>query len=297
MNNRIPITAATSEERAKRHIILLTGMSGAGKSQALKCLEDMGYEAIDNIPLNLLSIVAGQAEGARRLVLGVDVRSRDFSPEGLFGALEMWSHGDGNDATLVFLDCDETVLQRRFTETRRKHPLATDRPVADGIRLERELLAPIRQEADVLLDTTQFSVHDLKRHIRNHFAPESSQLLVFVTSFSFREGVPRDADMVLDVRFLSNPHWDEELRPMSGKDAPVGEYIARDKDFPQFFDGLCNLLRPLLPRYREEGKSYFTLAIGCTGGRHRSVFTTEKLAAYLQGLDYKVGIRHRDLKE
>lgn len=280
-----------------RHIILLTGVSGAGKSQALKNLEDMGYEAIDNMPLGLLPMVAAQAEGAEKLVLGVDVRSREFSAERLLAALEQWGSNPDTQVSLIFLDCDDAVLQRRFTETRRKHPLATDRPVADGIRLERELLAPVRERADAIIDTSSYSVHDLKRHIRDHFAPEGAELLVFVSSFSFREGVPRDADMVIDVRFLANPHWDDALRPLTGKHAPVGEYIRKDKDYAAFFDGLCQLVKPLLPRYREEGKSYFTLAIGCTGGKHRSVFVAENLAGYLTQLGYKVGIRHRDLKE
>lgn len=284
-------------EEGKRHIILLSGMSGAGKSQALKCLEDMGYEAIDNIPLNLLPLVAGQSDTANRLVLGVDVRSRDFSPERLFSALNTWRDAQNTEVTLVFMDCDDIRLQRRYTETRRKHPMASDRPVEDGIRLERELLAPVREKADFILNTSNFSVHDLKRYIRDHLAPESSELLVFVTSFSFREGVPRDADMVMDVRFLSNPHWEENLRALSGKDTAVGEYISCDKDFDKFFGGLCDLVEPLLPRYREEGKSYFTIAMGCTGGRHRSVYTAEKLAGYLTQLGYKVGTRHRDLKE
>lgn len=282
----------------QRHIILLTGMSGAGKSLALKYLEDMGYEAIDNIPLKLLPMVAGQAdEGADKLVLGIDVRSREFSSERVLQAVENWRKAEHCTVTLVFLDCDDIMLQRRFTETRRKHPLATDRPIEDGIRLERELLAPVRDAADYVLNTTAYSVHDLKRHIRDHFSADGNELLVFVTSFSFREGVPREADMVLDVRFLANPHWVDALRPMNGKDAPVAEYVARDKDFPAFFDNMCSLVQPLLPRYREEGKSYLTIAIGCTGGKHRSVFTAEKLAGFLSDLGYKVGIRHRDLKE
>jgi UPF0042 nucleotide-binding protein len=288
---------AIAAEKGKRHIILLSGVSGAGKSQALKFLEDMGYEAIDNIPLNLLPMVTGQADSADKLVLGVDVRSRDFSPENLFAAMNMWRNTPDCKVTLVFMECDDAKLQQRFTETRRKHPLALDRPVEDGIRIERELLSPVRAQADFVLNTTHYSVHDLKRHIRDHFATESAELLVFVSSFSFREGVPRDADMVLDVRFLNNPHWEENLRPLSGKDTPVADYIRHDKDFPVFFERLCELLKPLLPRYREEGKSYFTIAIGCTGGRHRSVFMTENLAGYLSQLGYKVGVRHRDLKE
>lgn len=281
-----------------RQIIVLTGMSGAGKSQALKSLEDMGYEAIDNIPLSLFGNVVGQgANVPEKLALGVDVRSRDFSPETLFAALEPWKAVAENEVTLVFLDCDGNVLQRRFTETRRKHPLAQDRPVTDGIRLERELLQPVRDVADQVINTSLFSVHDLKRYMRDHFETEEGELLLFVTSFSFREGLPRDADMVIDVRFLQNPHYVEELRPLSGKDKPVGDYVMQDEGFAPFFENLCGLITPLLPRYHAEGKSYFTIAIGCTGGRHRSVFTTEKLAGFLLGLGYKLGVRHRDLKE
>lgn len=290
----------SSKPASNRHIIVLTGMSGAGKSHALKYLEDMGYEAIDNIPLNMLGLVARQVRGRdvpQRIVLGVDVRSRDFAPERLFTTLKHWKQAEHQLVDLVFLESDDEVLQRRFTETRRKHPLALDRPIEDGIDLERELLAPVRDAADTVLDTTHFSVHDLKRYIRGKFAQEAgAELSLFVTSFSFRQGLPRDADMVIDVRFLKNPHYEEELRPQNGKDAPVAEYIQKDKDFAPFFERLTELLLPLLPRYREEGKSYFTVAVGCTGGKHRSVFVAEKLAAFLAAQGYKSGVRHRDLK-
>ena len=283
-----------------QRIVVLTGMSGAGKSQALKNLEDMGYEAIDNIPLSLIGSVIGQpGEGASRLVIGVDVRSRDFSPETLFSAIAPWREKqvpENSQLTLVFLDCEDDIIQRRFTETRRKHPLAQDRPLEDGLAIERELLAPVRDQADAVVNTSRFSVHDLKRYMREHFGDETGELLLFVTSFSFREGIPRDADMVLDVRFLKNPHYDEALRPLSGKDEPVGAFIEQDAGFAEYFANLTRLITPLLPRYREEGKSYFTIAIGCTGGRHRSVYLTEKLAGFLTGLGYKLGIRHRDLK-
>lgn len=289
---------ADAKSESIRHIIVLTGMSGAGKSQALKSLEDMGYETIDNIPLNLLGMVAGQAgEGPARLVLGVDIRSRDFSSEALFSALENWRGGEGNKVTLAFLDCDDEALQRRFTETRHKHPLAMDRAVTDGIALERELLRPIKAQADTVIDTTAFTIHDLKRHIKGIFgSKEEESLLVFVTSFSYRDGVPRDADMVLDARFLKNPHYDEALRDLNGRDEAIARFIEQDKGFPGFFSRLCELVAPLLPRYKEEGKSYFTIAIGCTGGKHRSVFLAEKLAGFLSNLKYKVNIRHRDLK-
>lgn len=281
-----------------REILLLTGMSGAGKSQALKTLEDMGFEAIDNIPLSLLeAVLVRGGRGPSKLAIGVDVRSREFSPETVMNLMQRWRADSRLKAQLVFLECEDDVLQRRFTETRRKHPLAQDRPVSDGIALERELLAPVKHDADAVVNTTRFSVHDLKRYIHDHFSSSGgSELLLFVTSFSFREGIPRDSDMVMDVRFLANPHYDEVLRPLNGKDAPVAEYIEKDKDFQEFFKRFTELLTPLLPRYKAEGKSYFTVSIGCTGGKHRSVFVTEKLAGFLSTLGYKVGIRHRDLK-
>lgn len=293
------MTSTEQTPSSPRHIIVLTGLSGAGKSHALKCLEDMGYEAIDNIPLNMLGLVARQVRGRdvpQHIALGVDVRSRDFSPENLLSALKNWRLSKANKVNLVFLDCEDEALQRRFTETRRKHPLALDRPIEDGIALERELLAPVKAAADEVINTTRFSVHDLKRYVRDHFSSEAGELLLFVTSFSFREGLPRDADMVIDVRFLTNPHWNEALRPMTGKDEAVQKHIEQDADFAPFFDRLCQLLVPMLPRYREEGKSYFTVAVGCTGGKHRSVFVAEKLAGFLSGLGYKLGVRHRDLK-
>jgi RNase adapter protein RapZ len=171
-----------------------------------------------------------------------------------------------------------------------------DRPVEDGIILERELLEPVRNAADAIINTSHFSVHDLKRYVRDHFTSETSELLLFVTSFSFREGLPRDADMVIDVRFLKNPHYDPLLRPLNGQDVPVQKFIEKDPDFEMFFKRLCDLLIPMLPRYREEGKSYFTIAVGCTGGKHRSVFVAEKLSGFLSDLGYKLAVRHRDLK-
>lgn len=288
-----------SNQASPRHIIVLTGLSGAGKSHALKCLEDMGYEAIDNIPLNMLGLVARQVRGRdvpRHIALGVDVRSRNFSPETLLAALKNWRLSGANKVNLVFLECENEVLQRRFTETRRKHPLALDRPVEDGILLERELLEPVRNAADAIINTSYFSVHDLKRYVRDHFASETTELLVFVTSFSFREGLPRDADMVIDVRFLTNPHYDPILKPLNGTDFPVQQFIEQDTDFHSFFIQLCKLIEPMLPRYKKEGKSYFTFAVGCTGGKHRSVFVAEKLTGFLSDLGYKVAVRHRDLK-
>jgi UPF0042 nucleotide-binding protein len=201
----------------------------------------------------------------------------------------------GHEVRLVFLDSDSEVLQRRFTETRRKHPLALDRPVMDGILSERSLLFPLRGLADIVFDTSEWTGGDLRGAMREFFGAESRALSVFVTSFSFKRGLPRDADLVFDVRFLRNPFYDNALKDLTGLDVPVATFVESDPGFTKFFSNLSKLIEPLLPRYLQEGKSYLTIAIGCTGGRHRSVFVAEKLAGFLKQKEYKVGIRHRDI--
>jgi len=196
----------------------------------------------------------------------------------------------------VFIECSDEVLLRRYTETRRKHPLAKDRPVSDGIQRERRLLAGLRDEATLVINTSDMTLHDLRRLVSGHFHISFEPMLnLFVMSFAFPRGVPREADLVFDVRFLLNPHYDPVLRPQTGLDRPVGEYIERDPDFPIFMHHLMELLGPLLPRFRQEGKSYLTIAVGCTGGRHRSVFVTEMLAAWLKDQGFPVGVAHREL--
>ncbi|HYH20324.1 MAG TPA: RNase adapter RapZ [Azospirillum sp.] len=292
----VPQAPVAAPER--RRILIVTGMSGAGMSITLKALEDLGYESVDNLRLSLVDALVQQGEpGHRPLAIVIDSRTRDFSAQAFIDHLQALKARPDLDVRLLFLDCGDEVLQRRFTETRRRHPLATDRPVPDGIQRERVLLAPLRERADVTIDTTQLSIHDLRRLAAGHFALEAQPALqVFVTSFSFRQGVPREADLVFDVRFLTNPHWDPTLRPLTGLDAPVAERVAGDPDYEQFFRHLTDLLRPLLPRYNQEGKSYLTIAVGCTGGRHRSVFVAERLAGWLRGLGLKVGLNHRDLE-
>jgi RNase adapter protein RapZ len=278
-------------------LVLITGLSGAGMSVALKALEDLGYEAVDNLRLSLLPMLLTQTRSAGRpLAVVIDSRTRDFAVEALLQETATLRRLEGIDAGLLFLDCGTETLQRRFTETRRRHPLAADRPVADGIERERALLAPVKLQADWTIDTTTLSLHDLRRLASAQFAlGDAPRLSVFVTSFSFRQGLPREADLVFDVRFLANPHWDPQLRPMSGLDAPVAEHVAADPDFETFFDRMTGLLQPLLPRYNREGKSYLTIAVGCTGGRHRSVFVAERLGGWLRERDIKVGVNHRDL--
>jgi UPF0042 nucleotide-binding protein len=275
-------------------LILVTGMSGAGKSVALRALEDAGFEAIDNLPLGFLPVIAGMREEGRRLAVAADIRSHDFSPAHFSDMIRALRAELQGSLSVIFLDCDDEVLQRRFTETRRRHPLAKDRPVTDGIHQERAILEPLRPLADLVVDTTDLSAQDLRRVISAHVA-EGRQLAVTVTSFSFRRGLPREADLVFDVRFLKNPHYDPALRNLTGRDAKVGEYVTADPDYAAFFGHLSALIVPLLPRYLDEGKSYLTVAVGCTGGRHRSVFVAERLAELIGKEGYAVSLRHRDL--
>ena len=280
-------SAGTQSER----LLVVTGMSGAGRSTALKVLEDLGYEAVDNLPLSMLpSLLAAPAPAP--LAIGVDVRTRDFGVSTLLAALDRLIAQHALALQIVFLDCEDDRLVRRYTETRRRHPLAGDRPVTDGIALERQRVSPLRDRADLVIDTTALSPGDLKRLLYGHFALNaSSRITIFVTSFSYRHGLPRDADLVFDVRFLRNPHYVAALRPLTGRDAEVGRFIEADPDFAPFFERLCQWLAPLLPRYEREGKSYLTIAFGCTGGRHRSIYLAERLSAWLR--DRGRGARRR----
>ena len=290
-------TAAAAGQR----VLLITGMSGAGKTSALKALEDLGYEAIDNVPLSLLNHLVLPRKGKdpgldRSIAIGIDVRTRDFGVESFIRKLDRLVTDRGAEVKLVFLDCDDEALCRRYTVTRHRHPLALDRPVSDGIASERRMIFSLRSRADIVIDTTALGPGELKRILEGHFAINAEPgLVVFVCSFAFRFGLPREADLVLDVRFLANPHYDPKLRPLTGRDDPVAKFVAKDDGFEPFFESLAGLFGPLLPRYAAEGKSYLTIAVGCTGGRHRSVFVTERLAAWLQGQGHRVEVHHRDL--
>lgn len=281
----------------KRPIVLLTGMSGAGLSTALKVFEDLGYEAVDNLRLGLVPALIEDEEGMEKaLAVAIDSRNATFTVDELLSVSQKLKEREDLDVKLVFFECSDEALQRRFTETRRRHPLAVDRPLTDGIAREREILRRLVDEANHVIDTSMLSVHDLRRIIAGNYHLENEQgLTIFVTSFSFRHGLPREADLVFDARFLANPHWDVNLRSLTGQNPEVGEYIMKDPDYPAFMDKLTGLIIPLLPRYLHEGKSYLTIAIGCTGGRHRSVFIAEQLATILAGNGYIVGVGHRDL--
>ncbi len=288
----------TVDANKKAPITLVTGVSGAGKSSALKVLEDMGYEAVDNMPLSLIARLIGS--GADRdphpLAIGIDIRTRDFEAATFIALLDQLHADEGLSVSLLFMDCEDDVLQRRYKETRRRHPLSTDRPVADGIVRERRIMEPIRARADTVIDTSDFALADLKTRLGAAFGlDEDPGLAIFVMSFSFKRGLPRDADLVFDVRFLRNPYYDLELRPLTGQNEDVQGYIRQDDAFPGFFEHLTAMTGPLLPRYRDEGKSYLTIAFGCTGGRHRSVFLTEHYASWLEENGWSAKIRHRDL--
>jgi UPF0042 nucleotide-binding protein len=272
-------------------------MSGAGRSTALKSLEDLGFEAVDNLPLSLLATVAGTDTAALHpIAIGIDVRTRDFGIDAFLAALGPLLGEHRRELRVVFLDCDDELLRRRYTETRRRHPLAGDRPVIDGIRLERQRVSPLREHADLVIDTSALTAAELRRLLRDHFTLDGMpSVAVFVRSFSYRNGLPRDADVVVDVRFLRNPHYVAELKPLTGLDPAVARYVEADPDFGRFFEGLTTWLLPLVPRYEREGKTYLTIAIGCTGGRHRSVTVAERLAQRLREAGQRVEIGHRDL--
>jgi UPF0042 nucleotide-binding protein len=303
--------AAQPLDGRRASVVLVTGMAGAGRSLALKFFEDLGYEAVDNLPISMLRMLirtsvtdraAGRRKAAsgppinRSLALGIDTRTRGFSVEHLLAeAAALKARGDC-ESCLLFLDCDDDVLVRRFEETRRRHPLAADRPVSDGIQVERAMLAPLREAADLAIDTSSLLPAELRTLLDGRFGRDRSPgLTVTVISFSYKLGVPREADLVFDVRFLKNPHYDPALRPFDGRDPGVAAYVESDVDFERFWTNLTRLLEPLLPRFLAEGKSYLTLAVGCTGGRHRSVFLAERLAAWLKGRGFNAGISHRDV--
>lgn len=292
-----------STEKPQTRVLLVSGVSGAGKSSVLKLLEDIGFEAVDNMPLSLIGRLIPGLEGGdapnadnQPLAIGVDIRTRDFDASHLLKMIDQFQETSNVDVSLLFVDCDDEVLGRRFEETRRRHPLAADRPVIDGIRRERRAMEALRARADYVIDTTDFALGDLKAQLDHMFGMDSDPgLAIFVTSFSFKRGLPRDADLVFDVRFFKNPHYDKDLRPKTGKDPEVQAYVSKDPAFEDFFAHLTGMTGPLLPRYRAEGKSYLTIAFGCTGGRHRSVFIAERFHAWLKENGWRAQIRHRDL--
>ena len=284
------------KEPASQRILLVTGMLGAGKTTALRELEDLGWESIDNFPVRMLDRLLGQPDAAHPLAVGFDCRTRGFVPQDIIAKVKKLSGRSDLLVTTLFLDCAGHELERRFNETRRRHHLARDLPVASGISAERELLSPLRRWADVLIDTTDFTTNDLKQQIRDQFAQTAPrEMTVTVSSFGFARGMPPAADLVFDMRYLDNPHWEDGLREQTGQDAAVGEFIERDAIFASSFAKMESLLLELLPRYAEQGKTYVNIAFGCTGGRHRSVYTAEKMAAALRAGGFSPTVLHRNL--
>ena len=282
---------------AHQRIILLTGPSGAGRSTAIRAMEDLGFEAIDNLPLSLLPRLLDGPPISHDLVLGLDVRNRDFSANALIQTLDRLQGMQGITPELLYIDCRADVLLRRFSETRRRHPLAPAESPDQGVQRELDLLIPIRARADILIDTSEMTPHDLRAEVDRLITPESgARLAVSVNSFSYKRGLPRGVDMVLDCRFLRNPYWEPSLRSFNGTSAEVAAYVAEDQRFQPFFDKTLEMAELLLPAYLEEGKAHFALGFGCTGGQHRSVAIAEKMSQALAERGWQVSTRHRELE-
>lgn len=291
----------SQETASRQRVLLVTGMLGAGKSTALKALEDLGWETIDNFPIRLLDRMIyspdGRAGDIRApLAIGFDSRTRGFNPAKVIDRVKQLVSHDDLELTTLFLDCSGQELERRFNETRRRHALAQDMPATSGIAAERELMEPLRRWADIVITTSSFTTNDLQQAIRERFGTDApSTMTVTVTSFGFSRGTPPLADLVFDMRFLDNPHWNQYLRQLTGKDQPVGAHIRKDPAWTEAFTRIRDLLLLLLPRYQAQGKAYVNVAFGCTGGRHRSVFTAEQIAAALRKAGYSPSILHRNL--
>jgi len=279
-------------------LMIVTGLSGAGISSTMAILEDMGFSAFDNFPLALLPALLEQEKITQRpLAISFDTRAQNFDPTHLMSMINTLKSSGYWRVKTLFLSADDTVLLKRFSETRRVHPMARDRAVADGIAAEKSLLFALKHEAGYVVDTSEYSIHDLRRFIEGFTGGMlHGRLNLSLMSFSYRHGLPREADLVFDVRFLRNPNWDKDLKEKTGLSADVQDYVRADESYPQFLSVLKSMLEILLPRYEAEGKNYLTIAFGCTGGKHRSVTMTEEIAKYLRTKDINLVIHHRELK-
>lgn len=281
----------------RQRVVLVTGPSGAGRSTAINALEDLGWEVIDNLPLSLLPRLIDGPPLARPLALGLDVRNRDFGVDALIEAIDRLAARDDVAEQVLYLDASEDDLVRRYSETRRRHPLAPEGPPVSGIEREKELLVPVRGRADVIVDTSGMTPHEARAEILELFGGATApSLAISVQSFSYKRGLPRGADLVFDVRFLKNPHWEPELRGRDGRDPAVLSHVAGDERYADFFARTRELLLSLLPAYRAEGKSHLAIAFGCTGGQHRSVALAEQMAQALAEAGWQVSKRHRELE-
>ena len=277
-----------------KRFLLVTGMSGAGKSTVLDALEDMGWDCVDNLPVGLLAdFVRGEDDsGKAHIAVGMDARSRGFDAARLPDIIRSI---EGVRPEILYLDCSGAELMRRFGSTRRRHPLASDRPAEDGIARERGITARLREAADSILDTTDLTPAELREELRRRYAEDRDQPVVTIASFGFSRGVSRTADLVFDLRYLANPHWIDELRPLTGLDLAVQDYCRGDAAWSPTLAQIEALLKDLIPRYWAAGKTYLTVAFGCTGGRHRSVAAAVEMAGRLREAGFPANIRHRDL--
>ncbi len=284
----------------RRRVLLVTGLSGAGKLTVLRTLEDLGWEVVDNLPLDLVRRMLDSPasdDGLRSVAVSLGAHTRGFDVERLIDLVTELNDEGRYDVGTLFLDCDTPELERRYSETRRRHPLALDRPAADGIAHERALLEPLRRWANRLIDTTDLKANELQKDIRGSFGLAGANgPTLSVMSFGFSRGLPRSADLVFDMRFLRNPHWVPELRPGTGLDPHVAAYVMGDPAYEGAVSRIEELLVLLLPRYRAEGKAYLTVAIGCTGGKHRSVHVADRIAKRLRAAGFSPTLSHRDLK-
>jgi UPF0042 nucleotide-binding protein len=299
-----PANLDSSPSAARQRLLLLTGLSGAGKSTALDVLEDLGWESIDNFPVRLLKrLVAMPDEQRGPLAIGFDSRTRGFVPANIIALVKELAARDDLAITFMFLDCAGAELERRFNETRRRHPMAAGRPVLEGVTAERELLEPLRRWAEIVIDTSALTSNELQARVRELFgrvpgddaAEPLIPLTLTISSFGFARGMPPLADLVFDMRFLDNPHWVPDLRELTGQDPAVGEHIERDPAFADVFTRIRDLMLVMLPRYQVQGKPYVHIAFGCTGGRHRSVYSAELMAKHLREGGFSPTVRHRNL--
>jgi len=280
------------------NLVIVTGPSGAGRTTALDSLEDLGFEAIDNIPLSLLPLLLSGNQINHPLALGIDARNRDFSNQNLLEVLRTINSDLKFKCNLLYLHCSDEILLRRYSETRRRHPMAPKQGAVIGIQREKKLLESLSINADNFIDTTNMSPHDLKFQIRKIFEQDFTKkpLSISVHSFSYKRGIPTSADMVIDCRFLKNPYWNNDLKELTGEQRLIQEYIKTDEKFELFMNKIIDLIDFLIPAYESEGKSYFILSFGCTGGRHRSVFITELVAETLAKKNIQVSKRHLELE-
>ncbi len=288
------------EQKRLVQTVVITGMSGSGKSTALKAFEDLGYYCVDNLPITLLPefliLTDNTAETSTKVALVMDVREKSFLDQ--YNSIFTRIRNSGFHLEVLFLDCRDEIIVRRFSQTRRRHPLDRDGDIVTGIKVERKRLRGLREFADRLIDTSNFNVHQLRETVITLYSPRSNldHLMIHVMSFGFKYGVPADANLVFDVRFLPNPYFVPELRALSGRDQPVQDFVLGHRETDEFNSHLTNLLDFIIPQYRKEGKSYLVIAIGCTGGRHRSVTIAEWLKKYLTKRDEEVLLTHRDMQ-